>query len=218
MTETIADREPRTGYVDVDGETMLTIGRLTEGNTGGKSSGWWGMWLLVISEASLFAYLLFSYFYFAVQFGRDWLPDQLLPFTYAIPGTCALLVGAGTMFFASYAIRRNWQLLAMLGILIAFAGGAIYIWLQFTEWYQEPFVLSSSSYSSIYFVITGFDTAHIFIGTVMLLFLAIWTGLGYFDNVRTTAISALAIYWYFVNLAWLGVFFTLYITPHLGLG
>ncbi|MFO1533596.1 MAG: hypothetical protein ABR562_07900, partial [Thermoplasmatota archaeon] len=40
---------------------------LPMGSIGLRSSGFWGMVFLVLSEASLFAYLFFSYFYFSVQ-------------------------------------------------------------------------------------------------------------------------------------------------------
>ena len=40
---------------------------LPVGSQGRLSSGWWGMWTLIATEAALFAYLLFSYFYVGAQ-------------------------------------------------------------------------------------------------------------------------------------------------------
>ena len=42
------------------------------GGIGHKSIGWWGMLCLIATEASLFAYLLFSYSIYAVQHDRSW--------------------------------------------------------------------------------------------------------------------------------------------------
>ena len=41
--------------------------RLPVGAMDTRASGWWAMIFTVFTEASLFAYLLFSYFYLAVQ-------------------------------------------------------------------------------------------------------------------------------------------------------
>ena len=40
---------------------------LPVGSKGRLSSGWWGMITVIGTEASLFAYLLFSYFYVGAQ-------------------------------------------------------------------------------------------------------------------------------------------------------
>ena len=42
---------------------------------GRNSVGWWGMLCLIATESSLFAYLLFSYYYTAAQRGPAWLPN-----------------------------------------------------------------------------------------------------------------------------------------------
>ena len=42
---------------------------------GRNSVGWWGMLCLIATEGSLFAYLLFSYYYIAAQQGPGWSPE-----------------------------------------------------------------------------------------------------------------------------------------------
>ena len=49
----------------------------------------------------------------------------------------------------------------------------------------------------------------------MLAALLLWSALGYFDRARLAPVTIGAIYWYFVNAAWLAVFFTFCITPYL---
>ena len=49
------------------------------GSKGRLSSGWWGMIAVIATEASLFAYLLFSYYYFAIQpHAAPWPPEMPL--------------------------------------------------------------------------------------------------------------------------------------------
>jgi hypothetical protein len=37
-----------------------------------KSSGWWGILLGIATEAAIFAYLLFSYYYMAIELHGAW--------------------------------------------------------------------------------------------------------------------------------------------------
>ncbi len=85
------------------------------------------------------------------------------------------------------------------------------------EWAGQPFGLSSTTYSSLYYVITGFHMAHVVVGVVMLLALTLWSGRGYFNSRRFAHIHIGALYWHFVDAVWIAVYFTFYITPLLGL-
>lgn len=59
------------------GEEDIEIGLLPVGSAGRKSSGWFGMMTLIATEASLFAYLLFSYYYFVIWSDGAFLPKDL---------------------------------------------------------------------------------------------------------------------------------------------
>ena len=53
---------------------------------------------------------------------------------------------------------------------------------------------------------------------IILGILTLWAGLGYFDHRRTAAFSIGAIYWHFVDVVWVVLFFTFYVSPHLSMG
>jgi cytochrome c oxidase subunit 3 len=57
--------------------------------------------------------------------------------------------------------------------------------------------------------------AHVAVGIVVLLFLLLWTALGYFDEQRCAALTIGGLYWHFVDVVWLFIFSTLYLTPYL---
>lgn len=95
--------------------------------------------------------------------------------------------------------------------------GLIFLVIQYFEWVRKPFALSSTPYSSLYFVITGFHMAHVVVGVLMLLALTWWSSQGYFNARRFAHIHIGALYWHFVDVVWLAVFFTFYLTPLLGL-
>ena len=184
-----------------------------------RASGWWAMIFTVFTEASLFAYLLFSYYYLAVQphlpgtFPEGGQPDLTL----ALPNTVILLLSSVAVGWAQLGIERGSRRRLAWGLGTGAALGLIFLAVQYFEWAQKSFGLSSTPYSSLYFVITGFHMAHVVVGVAMLLALTWWSALGYFNSRRFAHIHIGALYWHFVDVVWLLVFFTFYLTPLLGL-
>jgi cytochrome c oxidase subunit 3 len=131
--------------------------------------------------------------------------------------TAILLTSSVAVGWAQLSIEHNkkWRLVAGLGTGALL--GMIFLVIQCFEWANRPFGLSSTPYSSLYFVLTGFHMAHVAVGVVMLLALTLWSGLGYFNSRRFAHIHIGALYWHFVDAVWIAVFFTFYITPLLGL-
>ena len=121
------------------------------------------------------------------------------------------------MGWAQFSIEHNDKRRLVAGLGLGALLGFIFLVIQYFEWTEKSFSLGSSSYSSLYFVITGFHMAHVVAGVFMLLFLTLWSAMGYFNRVRYAHIHIGALYWHFVDAVWLAVFFTFYITPLLGL-
>lgn len=194
-------------------------GRLPVGAINTRASGWWAMIFTVFTEASLFAYLLFSYYYLAVQphlpgtFPEGGQPDLKL----ALPNTIILLASSVAVAWAQFGIEHGSKWRLTLGLGIGALLGLVFLVIQYFEWAEKPFPLSSTPYSSLYFVITGFHMAHVVVGVAMLAALTWWSSRGLFNRVRYAHIHIGALYWHFVDVVWIAVFFTFYLTPLLGL-
>jgi len=195
-------------------ESSLPVGAIDT-----RATGWWAMIFVVFTEGALFAYLLFSYFYLAVQphppatFPEGGLPDLAL----ALPNTAVLLLSSVAVGWAQFNIERDDNRRLCIGLFAAAVLGMVFLVVQYFEWAGRPFVLASSPYSSLYFVVTGFHMAHVVVGVVMLWALFAWSALGYFNRVRYAHIHIGALYWHFVDAVWIAVFFTFYVTPYLGM-
>ncbi len=173
------------------------------------------MLALILTEASLFAYLFFSYFYLASHAVGQWPPNGAPHLTISVPGTFILLAGSLVMWWGERGIERGKSSRLMFGLIAALVLGASFIALELKEWSGESFTLSTSVYSSLYFTITGFHLLHVVVGLLMLAAILLWTALGYFDAARHSAVSIGGMYWHFVTVVWVGVFFTFYIVPRL---
>ncbi len=174
------------------------------------------MLTLIATEAALFAYLLFSYFYLASHALGAWPPSGAPNLRIAGPGTLILISGSVVMWWGERGIKRGNRRQLQLGLCAALALGIIFLAMQGFEWHGEPFNLPTGVYSSLYFTITGFHMLHVIVGLLMLSVLLLWNSFGYFSADRHSAASIGATYWHFVTIVWLAVFFTIYIAPRLG--
>ncbi|MGB9206031.1 MAG: cytochrome c oxidase subunit 3 [Terriglobales bacterium] len=182
------------------------------------SIAWWGILLFIISEAALFAFLLFSYYYVAIQpQPTPWPPEYLPRLTLAGPNTLILLASSGVAWFGERGTRRGNRTEQLIGLAGTFVMGAIFLTIQYFEWQNKTYSITSSSYGSLFYTVTGFHGAHVIVGLLILAALVIWSWLGYFGRANSTPVSVGVLYWHFVDAVWLFVLFTFYITPYLGL-
>ena len=192
--------------------------RLPVGPVGRRGLGWWGVGTLVTTEAALFAYLLFSYYYTCATGPHDWVLDPRPTLKMALPDTILLLASSFVAWWGERGVLTRRRTQALVGFGGAFIMGVVFALVQTFEWYARPFRLGDSSYSSLYYVTTGFHMAHVVVGIVVLAAIFVWTALDYFSPRRRLSVSAGVLYWHFVDVVWLFVFATYYVTPYLGLG
>jgi len=198
-------------------ERLLQDRSLPVGSANKRSVGWWGVIGLIGTEASLFAYLLFTYFYVTLNITTAWPPDGPPDFKLAAPNTVILIASSFTLWYGERSVKRRRTGMAVAMIALSIVLGSVFVFLQFKEWAGKGFGMSSHTYGSLFFTITGFHVAHVLCGLIVMAFLLLWTALGYFDEERHAAVSIGALYWHFVDVVWLFIFTSLYITPHLGL-
>lgn len=194
-------------------ESKLPVGAIDT-----RASGWWAMIFVIFTEGALFAYLLFSYYYVAVQphpYG-NW-PDGGVPsLKLALPNTIILLLSSVAIYWGERGRRRGSNPQLVTGLALGLILGIAFLVIQYFEWSEKMFTLSSSLYGSLFFTITGFHVMHVIAGVIGLTAMLIWSINGYFDRVRYAPIQIGSLYWHFVDAVWLCVFFTFYITPRLG--
>jgi len=192
--------------------------QLPVGPIGRHGLGFWGVGTLIATEAALFGYLLFSYYYIGASAQSGWLLERSPSLKLSLPDTILLLASSGAAWFGETGVHRRQRGRALTGFAAALGMGIVFALVQYLEWQAKPFQIGTSSYASLYFVTTGFHMAHVLAGLVVLAALLLWTALDYFSPRRRLTVSAGVLYWHFVDVVWLFVFATYYITPYLGFG
>lgn len=175
-----------------------------------QPSGWWGMALLIATEATLFGSLIATYFYLRFQ-APSWpppgVPSPSVAFPLALTG---LLLATGVPLYgatraaAAGAVRRAWLLVAL-----ATAAQATYLGLQIHLFASDfaDFRPTTDAYGSIYFTLLGVHHAHVAIGLVLDAWI-LWKLAGGLTNYRLIALRVISLYWYFVALVGVAVVFT----------
>ena len=143
-----------------------------------------------------------------------WPPSGASLGTY-LPSMIALtmVMTAITMQWAVWGIRRNDQrtCLAALGLTIFFAVAVLN-----GQWYELAhlkFGIGAHAYGTFVYVLTGFHMLHLVAGIVLLVVILIRTVYGEFDADDHDSLTAVAIFWQFVNVAGLMAFSVLFLHP-----
>ncbi|MBA2237280.1 MAG: cytochrome c oxidase subunit 3 [Lysobacter sp.] len=129
--------------------------------------------------------------------------------------TLILLTSGVTVTAAHHALKagHRTQLLVWLGATVLL--GVLFLAFQAEEYvhaYQElNLTLGSGIYGSTFFMLTGFHGLHVTLGTIMLAVIWFRCLKGHFDRDSHFAFEAVAWYWHFVDVVWLGLFLFVYV-------
>jgi cytochrome c oxidase subunit 3 len=129
--------------------------------------------------------------------------------------TAILLTSGFTVTMAHHALRANRRTPLAIWLALTFLLGFTFVGFQAHEYgeaYREMGLrLTTGIYGSTFFMLTGFHGLHVTIGAIMLtvIWLRVVVG-GHFTPQRHFAFEAVAWYWHFVDVVWLGLFIFVY--------
>ena len=129
--------------------------------------------------------------------------------------TLILLTSGVTITIAHPALKAGHRkpLLIWLGATVVL--GCIFLFFQAEEYihaYRDlNLTLGSGIYGSTFFMLTGFHGAHVTLGTIMLAVIWFRCLKGHFDRDNHFGFEAVAWYWHFVDVVWLGLFMFVYV-------
>jgi cytochrome c oxidase subunit 3 len=128
--------------------------------------------------------------------------------------TAILLLSSVTVTIAHHALRQDHRKPLIIWLAITVALGATFLFFQVEEYvhayHEMGLTLASGIYGSTFFLLTGFHGFHVTMGTTMLLVMLIRAIKGHFTSDNHFAFEAVAWYWHFVDVVWLGLFIFVY--------
>lgn len=128
--------------------------------------------------------------------------------------TLLLLTSGATLTWAHWGLVNGNRGQLKLGLLLTILLGAVFLCLQVYEYvhaYHElNLKLTTGIYGSTFFMLTGFHGFHVTLGATMLIVILCRVMRGHFTADHHFAFEAVAWYWHFVDVVWLGLFVVVY--------
>ncbi|HSH59037.1 MAG TPA: cytochrome c oxidase subunit 3 [Acidimicrobiales bacterium] len=190
---------------------------VTQEPHGGRGTAWWGMAVLIMTEATIFASLLSSYFFLQAS-SKEWpLGGIEAPELSKISLMSVVLLGSsGPMFWAEHGIRKGqvWRLKAGL-IMVILMGLSFFCFLAFYEYPELTFGIKDNAYASIFYMTTALHGAHVVGGLLMLGVVLMKAFQGKITAERHVTAQVVGMYWHFVDVVWIFVFSSLYLSAHI---
>ncbi len=128
--------------------------------------------------------------------------------------TMLLLTSGATLTWAHWALINKNRTQLIAGLVATIVLGIAFLGFQVAEYaeaYQHlDLKLTSGIYGSTFFMLTGFHGLHVTLGTIMLIVILMRAIRGHFSSDRHFGFEAVAWYWHFVDVVWLGLFIVVY--------
>src|SRR5438034_592220 len=177
-----------------------------------------GMWIFVFGEIAFFGTLFGAFVFLRMN-------SPLTGFVWPRPGevhnifwggfnTIVLLTSGLTMVFALTFARRGSYRGLQASLVATFALGAFFMVNKAFEWnelFTNGFTFSTSSASSIYYVLSGVHGAHVVAGLTALVYLMVKALKAGSVKQASGAVEIFGIYWGMVDAVWVYLFPLLYL-------
>ncbi len=166
-----------------------------------------GMWAFLATDAMGFGGLFVAYGFLRAR-ASTW-PDprahlMLVPAAFLTFALLAAAFTVGEAVRAPTARARTGWLAATVALGMLFLGGEVAEWIAL--WHAAAPVRFGDLYGATFYVITGYHGLHVAAGVV-------WLFAAAGGRAQRPALEVGALYWQFVEVAWLPIFTFLYLVP-----
>ena len=182
----------------------------------------YGMITFIASEVMFFVGWFWAFFDFSLfpsalsevtggQFPSKAIEAVMNPFDLPLLNTLILLCSGTTVTWAHHSLIHGDRDGLKKGLWATILLGALFSAIQAYEYAHAPFDFGGNTYSSAFYMATGFHGFHVLVGTI---FLAVCLKRAYngdFTPKQHYGFEAAAWYWHFVDVVWLFLFVAVYV-------
>jgi cytochrome c oxidase subunit III len=180
----------------------------------GLANGKLGIWLFLASEVMLFGALFSTYILLRVG-AVEW-PHGELSVKLGAINTVILICSSVTMVVAWAKLKLNDFAKGRLYVLVTVVLAAVFLvnkYFEYADHFGKGEVPAHSTFTAIYYTLTGLHGLHIVGGIVVMLYLA-GPGAGLWKRnpeQYANRVEYTGLYWHFVDLVWIFLFPVLYL-------
>lgn len=178
--------------------------------------GTWGMVMFILTEATLFVFLFFTYYYIAYNW-RGPYPPEPPKLTLALIMLGVLLASSIVLHAGERAEKSGATAVARASVAATVVMGLAFLALQAIEYrhHLKELKPTTDAYGSIFYTITSFHAAHLLLGLLMLTYVLVLPEIGPGRKPPHRALHNAALYWHFVDFVWLIIVGLLYVVPNM---
>jgi len=140
--------------------------------------------------------------------------EVMLPFGLPLINTALLMTSSVTVTIAHHALLAGKRNILKIFLAATFLLGFIFVYLQAVEYmhayHEMNLKLTTGVYGSTFYLLTGFHGMHVTLGAIMLTIIWLRTMKGHFTPSNHFAFEAVAWYWHFVDVVWVGLYVFVY--------
>ena len=182
----------------------------------------YAMILFIASEVMFFVGWFWAWFDFSLfpsvlseVVDGQWPPKAieavLDPFSLPLLNTMILLCSGTTVTWAHHSLIKGDREGLKKGLWATIILGVIFTCVQAYEYSVAPFEFGGNTYSSAFYMATGFHGFHVLVGTIFLIVCLRRAYIGHFTPRQHFGFEAAAWYWHFVDVVWLFLFIVVYV-------
>ncbi|KGJ89457.1 cytochrome c oxidase subunit 3 family protein [Thalassotalea sp. ND16A] len=180
-----------------------------------KLPGDLAMWFFILMELTVFA-IFFIGFAITQRLQPEMFSEGRATLSAAVGLFCTLSLIISSYFVARSveAVKRGNNFSAKRQLVFALLTASIYVVLKITEYsalLELGFDISTNTFYTLYFFITGFHFMHVLLGMIILAYMAKRANNNAYQPSDCSGYEAGASYWHMVDLVWIIVFFLIYI-------
>ena len=182
----------------------------------------YGMITFIASEVMFFVGWFWAFFDFSLfpsalsevtggQFPSKAIEAVMNPFDLPLLNTLILLCSGTTVTWAHHSLIHGDRDGLKKGLWATILLGALFSAIQAYEYAHAPFDFGGNTYSSAFYMATGFHGFHVLVGTIFLIVCLKRAYNGDFTPKQHFGFEAAAWYWHFVDVVWLFLFVAVYV-------
>jgi heme/copper-type cytochrome/quinol oxidase subunit 3 len=196
------------------GPRTLDVSDLPINDVSSHDPLWWGQFILVLIEASMFFILISMYFYIRLSYDV-WPPPgvQIPPLALCTIAWIPLLLSCVGSYLASEAAKKDDRRGMILGLVLNLAPALLFMLLRGISWWSFNFNWKTGAYGSIVWSLMWLHTVDTVADLVFTAVLLVLIALGHTGPKQRIGVHVDSVLWYFIVLIWLPIYIVIFWGP-----
>ena len=177
-----------------------------------QNRGIQAVWMLIATEATLFASLFGVYYYLGTNKDR-WATQEPPHLVYPFILLAILLSSSVVLHWGELQVEKERYREGRIALWFTVLLGLVFLVLQGFEYASEWGHLTpdTNSYGSIFYTITTLHAAHVIVGVLVLMYVGFQPHYGFARRSPHRPYEVATLYWHFVDAVWVVVFLVVYV-------